>query len=564
MVKILRESIVELSGRERAEKIVDSGTFRELISPYEGVESPHLEKQGIVPQSDDGVIVGLGNINDQKTVVISIEGEFQGGGIGEVSGAKIAGALDRALEDCKSGNRVIPIILFDTGGVRLQEANYGLLSIAEIHAAIVALREYVPVIAVIPGKVGAFGGMSITAGLCSTIIMTREGRLALNGPEVIEQEAGIREFDSSDRILTWRSLGGEQRFESGFADILIEDDLAELKEVLKNIIAGENPNHEAKTTLISRFEAILHSFDPQEKLSPEQAVELIQHTNSKGKVLFEQSSQSIPDRLGRGNVWFDLLRGDAEEKGDIPSVRIADSELFGKKVRYIAVVPAPNSPFPRARNGEVGLREGWSIAKHVWNAIEEDRGKEKRVFVPIVDVPSQAFGYNEELLGIHLACAAAVNAYAAARMAGHPVIAFIPGKAISGAFLSHGLQSNRLIALRDKGVHVHVMSKESAAIITERTLEELEEVTKKIPAMAYDIESFASLGALHSLVEGVDADHPTEKDREIIYHELHQTILEIEKSGDNDLKIRLTNQVAKNSGRVATNIVRKKLEEQWI
>ncbi len=99
-------------------KSLISGTFRELISPYEGVESPHLEKQGIVPQSDDGVIVGLGNINDQKTVVISIEGEFQGGGIGEVSGAKIAGALDRALEDCKSGNRVIPIILFDTGGVK--------------------------------------------------------------------------------------------------------------------------------------------------------------------------------------------------------------------------------------------------------------------------------------------------------------------------------------------------------------------------------------------------------------------------------------------------------------
>ncbi len=128
------------------------------------------------------------------------------------------------------------------------------------------------------------------------------------------------------------------------------------------------------------------------------------------------------------------MRGDAEEKGDIPSVRVADSEFFGKKVRYIAVVPDPNSPFPRARNGEVGLREGWSIAKHVWNALEEDRGKEKRVLVPIVDVPSQAFGYNEELLGIHLACAAAVNAYAAARMAGHPVIAFIPGKAISRAF----------------------------------------------------------------------------------------------------------------------------------
>lgn len=48
-------------------------------------------------------------------------------------------------------------MIFDTGGVRLQEANYGLLSISEIATQIVALRKYVPVIGLIPGRVGAFG-----------------------------------------------------------------------------------------------------------------------------------------------------------------------------------------------------------------------------------------------------------------------------------------------------------------------------------------------------------------------------------------------------------------------
>jgi len=65
--------------------------------------------------------------------------------------------------------------------------------------------------------------------------------------------------------------------------------------------------------------------------------------------------------------------------------------------------------------------------------------------VPIVDVPSQAFGYHEELFGIYLACSAAVNAYATARMAGHPIVAVLVGNAISGAFLAHGMQANRLI-----------------------------------------------------------------------------------------------------------------------
>jgi len=560
MSRLLKESIVELNGRERIIAIVDQGTYKELLNPFDGIESPHLAKQGIVPQSDDGVIVAKGKVNEHHVVVISIEGEFQGGGIGEVSGAKIAGTLELALKDCEAGNKVIPIILFDTGGVRLQEANYGLLSIAEIQAAIVALQEHVPVIAAIPGSIGAFGGMSITAGLCSSIIMTRQARLGLNGPEVIEQEAGIREFDSKDRILTWRTLGGAQRLASGFADVLIDDDVEDLKHAITKVITEDTIN--PKTEQISKFEMFLNAIDPKEKLTPEDAVKLVDIDNKKHKVN-DTTTSNNDDTDGRGKTWFDLLRDDAEEIGDIPSVRVADGVINNQKVRYIAVVPAANNPFPRARGGEVGLREGWSIAKYVWNAIEEDEGKEKRVIIPIVDVPSQAFGYNEELIGIHQSCAAAVNAYATARIAGHSVISFIPGNAISGAFLSHGLQSNRLIALRDPGVNVHVMSKKSAALITQRTLEELEEVTKKVPAMAYDVESFETLGALHSLLDGVNADTPTNQDREFIYSEINDAIEDVKSSGETDLSVRITNAIAQENGRVTSILVRKKLEEQW-
>ena len=66
-----------------------------------------------------------------------------------------------------------------------------------------ALRSHVPVVGVVAGMVGCFGGMAIAAGLCSYVIMTREGRLGLNGPQVIEQEAGVAELDSDDRRLVW-------------------------------------------------------------------------------------------------------------------------------------------------------------------------------------------------------------------------------------------------------------------------------------------------------------------------------------------------------------------------
>jgi malonate decarboxylase beta subunit len=216
-------SFSELSARERAQAILDPGTLRELLSPFERVESPHLEIQGIVPQSDDGMVVARGHMAGREAVVLSIEGEFQGGSIGEVSGAKIAGSLELALRSARDGRIVRPVILFETGGIRVQEANLGILAVSEIHAAIIALREYVPVVGVIAGKIGCFGGMGIAAGLCSVLIGTELGRLGLNGPEVIEQEAGIIELDSRNRPRVWQTIGCRQRLKTGHIDSLVPD-----------------------------------------------------------------------------------------------------------------------------------------------------------------------------------------------------------------------------------------------------------------------------------------------------------------------------------------------------
>ena len=229
---LARRSFVELNARERAQALLDEGSYRELLGPFERLESPWLLPQGVVPQADDGLIVARGEIGGTDSVILAIEGQFQGGGIGEVSGAKVAAALDLALEDAKKGHPVQVVLLLETGGVRLQEANLGLEAIAEINSSLIALRQHVPVIGVIAGMVGCFGGMSITASLCSYLIMTRQARLGLNGPEVIEEQSGIEEFDSQDRQLIWGVNGGEQRHATGFADYLAEDDVEAIKECI--------------------------------------------------------------------------------------------------------------------------------------------------------------------------------------------------------------------------------------------------------------------------------------------------------------------------------------------
>jgi len=255
----------ELSARERAAALLDPGTFRELIGPFERLESPHLEPQGVIPACDDGVVVARGDLDGERAVVLAVEGLFQGGGIGEVSGAKIAGALELALRDAERGHPIRPVLLLETGGIRLQEANLGLLAIAEIHAAIVALRSHAPVVGVVAGTVGCFGGMAIAAGLCSHVVMTREGRLGLNGPQVIEQEAGVAELDSDDRRLVWEAIGGEQRVATGVADTLVADDVAAIAGAVRTAFEA-GPPAEHLSTQVERYEARLAEMDASESL----------------------------------------------------------------------------------------------------------------------------------------------------------------------------------------------------------------------------------------------------------------------------------------------------------
>jgi len=260
-----RSSFIELSARERAAALLDAGSCRELLGPFARLKSPWLPLQGVVAQADDGVVLLRGRIGGESAVVAAIEGAYQGGSIGEVSGAKIAAALELALRECERGRPVRPVLVLETGGVRLQEANLGLAAIAEIHAAIVALRRHVPVVGVVAGLVGCFGGMALAAALCSRLIVTRQARLGMNGPEVIEQEAGIAELDARDGADVWGLMGGEQRHATGLADVLVEDDV---ERIAAQVRAACSAAALPRTEQVDEFRRRLAGIDPQRPPSP--------------------------------------------------------------------------------------------------------------------------------------------------------------------------------------------------------------------------------------------------------------------------------------------------------
>jgi malonate decarboxylase gamma subunit len=269
-----------------------------------------------------------------------------------------------------------------------------------------------------------------------------------------------------------------------------------------------------------------------------------------------------PSLSQRGRVWFEALTGGAGViASGLSSVCVADADLGGQPARFIAVVPDAQNRFPRARGGEVGIDEGWALALHVRHAIAADHDAARRPIIAVVDVSSQAYGRREELLGIHLACAAAADAYASARLAGHPVISLLVGKAMSGAFLAHGYQANRIIALDSPEVMVHAMGKQAAARVTRRSVAELEMLGETFAPMAYDIRSFAKLGLLYKLISGIDADAPEQTDVERVRAELLRAIADT-RAGTHGLASRLASPAARES-RVASIEVRRRLAEQW-
>ncbi|MCK4230937.1 biotin-independent malonate decarboxylase subunit gamma [Enterobacter asburiae] len=266
----------------------------------------------------------------------------------------------------------------------------------------------------------------------------------------------------------------------------------------------------------------------------------------------------MSNAISRGELWLETLAPNAKRiAGLCPSVQAADGELNGESVRFVAVVPDANNHFPRAAKGEVGLLEGWTLAKVVSETVAADADKGvKRPIVAVIDVPSQAYGRREEAFGIHQALAGAAAAYANARLAGHPVIGLIVGKAMSGAFLAHGYQANRLIAFNDKGVLIHAMGKESAARITLRTVEALEKLAATIPPMAYDIGNYATLGLLSNLLDISNPDAPSDNDLTLVKTTLQQAISDARQ--DTTLKNRLGA-----DNRRSSALVRERMRASW-
>jgi malonate decarboxylase beta subunit len=219
-------SYQEATARQRIAGMLDAGSFTEFLPPQMRVVSPHLAQLDAPVSFDDGVAVGSGTIDGRRVFIAAQEGGFMGGAVGEVHGAKLVGMLKRAVDE----NADAVLLLLETGGVRLHEANAGLIAVSEVMRAVLDTRAAgIPVVALVGGSNGCFGGMGIVARCTNGVVISEESRLAMSGPEVIETAGGVEEFDARDRALVWRVTGGKHRYLLGDAQAIVADDIASFR-----------------------------------------------------------------------------------------------------------------------------------------------------------------------------------------------------------------------------------------------------------------------------------------------------------------------------------------------
>jgi malonate decarboxylase beta subunit len=254
----------EASARTRIASLVDPDSFKELCPPQLRHTSPHLARLNAPVAFDDGVMVGRARLAGHPVLIAGQEGKFNGGAVGEVHGAKLRGLMEKAISE----RPVAVLLLVDSGGVRLHEANAGLIAISELMRAILRTQAAgIPVFALIGGSCGAFGGMGIVSRLCTEVIISEQGRIGLSGPEVIETVKGVDEFDSRDRALVWRITGGKVRRALGDATRLVDDDIAAFRAATAELLdkhaerplkpsdlAGLTEEHEQLATRARRYD----------------------------------------------------------------------------------------------------------------------------------------------------------------------------------------------------------------------------------------------------------------------------------------------------------------------
>jgi len=168
----------KMTARERLEKFLDPGTFREIdMFVTHRATTFGLDKK---KHQGDSVVTGWGTVGGRQVYVFAQDFTVVGGSLSEVHAEKICKVMDLAM---KNGAPVIG--LDDSGGARIQEGVTSLAGYGYIFLRNVMASGVVPQISVIMGPCA--GGAVYSPAITDFVFMVQDtSHMFITGPDVVK------------------------------------------------------------------------------------------------------------------------------------------------------------------------------------------------------------------------------------------------------------------------------------------------------------------------------------------------------------------------------------------
>jgi propionyl-CoA carboxylase beta chain len=249
----------KLTARERIEKLLDPGSFRELDTfvRHRTYEFDMLKNR----PWGDAVVTGHGTIEGRTVCVFSQDFTVFGGSLGEVVAEKMCKIMDLAA---KIGCPVIGIN--DSGGARIQEGVVSLGAYGDVFLRNVMSSGVIPQISLIMGPCA--GGAVYSPAMTDFIFMVKEtSHMFITGPDVIKTVTGEEPtFEELGGAMTHNTKSGVAHFAADDEEQCLEDARYLMSFLPQNNL--ELPPRVEPTDDPQRMEAELDSIVPDSPNKP--------------------------------------------------------------------------------------------------------------------------------------------------------------------------------------------------------------------------------------------------------------------------------------------------------
>ncbi|HKU49843.1 MAG TPA: acyl-CoA carboxylase subunit beta [Nitrososphaera sp.] len=383
----------KLTARERIALLLDEGTFVELDKYV-----THRSDDPSIPKFyGDGSVTGFGTIAGRQVFVFSYDFTVLGGSLGEMTGKKIAKAMDHAI---KVGCPIIGII--DSGGARIQEGVSSLDAYGDIFFRNTMASGVIPQITASIGPCA--GGAVYSPAMTDFVVMVENiGQMFVTGPEVVKEVLS--------QEVSFEELGGARAHgsKSGVAHFVAKneydcfDKIKKLVSFLPQNNTEEPPMAESSSDDPNRIDANLVNILPENPYQQYDIKEVI---------------KSIVDN----GDFFEIHELFAE------NVFVGFARMGGRAVGIVA-----NQPMYLA--GALDIHSSNKAARFIRFCDSFNIP-----IVTLVDTPGYLPGTDQEHNGIIRHGSKLLFAYCEATV---PKITCIVGKAYGGAYIAMGSKNLR-------------------------------------------------------------------------------------------------------------------------